>query len=46
MKRARQGANQKVKLCSRLRRIALELAGRSLLKGDAIVASLAVILSG
>jgi hypothetical protein len=45
MKRASQGANQKVKLCSRLRRTALESASRGLLKGDAIAASLAIILS-
>jgi hypothetical protein len=45
MKRARQGANQKAKLCSRLRGFALELTSRALLKRDAIAARLANILS-
>jgi hypothetical protein len=45
MKRARQGPNQKLKLCSRLRRIAAELAGRALLNRDAIASHLAIFLS-
>jgi hypothetical protein len=45
MKRARQGANQKAKLCSRLRGFALELTSRALLKGEAVAAQHANILS-
>jgi hypothetical protein len=44
-KRARPGPNQKLKLWSRLKRAAAELAGRALLKGDAIAAHLAIFLS-
>jgi hypothetical protein len=45
MKRARRRPNQKLKLCSRLRRIAFEFTSRALLKGRAVAASLAIILS-
>jgi len=45
MKRARRHANQKLKLCSRLRGIAFEFTSRAVLKGKAVAASLAIILS-
>jgi hypothetical protein len=46
MKRARPCPNQKLKLWSRLTRIALELASRGLLNRNAVAASLAIFLSG
>jgi hypothetical protein len=45
MKRARQGPNQKAKLCSRLRGIALKFTSRAMLKGKAVAAYLAIFLS-
>jgi hypothetical protein len=36
---------QKLKLCSRLRRVAVKFGSRALLKADAVAAWLAIILS-
>jgi len=45
MKRAKHRPDQKLKFCSRLRGIAFEFTSRTVLKGEAVAVSLAIILS-